>query len=153
MWKTEYLLQLDEIDDQHKHFFALCGEVAQLAETATRKKESIVSTIKALGMLRAYAFLHFRTEEEIMLRHGFPKYLKHTGCHNNYLEKMIVYEKGFKALLENLDQNAEGGKLLKTFLKEVSEFVVEWWSTHIQEQDALYAVHIKEKKPQDLIPR
>ena len=151
IWKTEYLLQLDEIDEQHEHFFSLCGDVAYLAETITSKKHSIVPIIKALGVLRGYAFQHFRTEEELMLKFGFPGYLKHTGFHNSYLEKMMFFEKGFKALLADTTKEGDEVKMLRQYLREVSEFTAEWWGTHIQEQDSLYAAHIHEKRPKNLV--
>ena len=150
LWKQEYLLELDVIDDQHKHFFELCGNIIQIAENATCDQESISLVIRALGGLRTYAFLHFKTEEDIMLKFGFPSYLQHTGYHNGYLQKMMQFESGFKALLTDLKKEGMENELLRTFLKDVAEFITDWWSVHIVEQDSKYAAHIREKRMSDL---
>lgn len=150
LWKTEYLLNLDEIDSQHQHFFAMCTEIVQMAETVTLEKSSIRNIIRALGSLRTYAFLHFKTEEDIMLKFGFPGYLDHAGYHNGYLQKMMEFETGFKALLSELGKSEHDEAMLKTFLKDVSGFVADWWGDHIVNQDAKYATHIKDKKKSSL---
>ncbi len=147
LWKPEYLLNLDIIDEQHQHFFRLCGVVVHLAGVAESQKSSVNEVIKALGAMRGYAFLHFKTEEEIMLQSGFPGYLKHTGYHNHYLQKMMEFETGFKALLSEMGQGEKDNEMLRIFLKEMSEFIAEWWSVHIVTQDSLYAAHVKASKP------
>ena len=150
LWKQEYLLNLDEIDDQHRYFFKLCGDVIQIAERATCDNDSISSIIRALGTIRTYAFLHFKTEEDIMLKYGFPGYLKHTGYHNGYLQKMMEFESGFRKLLIDMKNPSMDDKLLRQFLIGVAEFIADWWSIHIVTQDAKYADHIKDKRKPDL---
>ncbi|MDC0335851.1 hemerythrin family protein [Pseudodesulfovibrio sp.] len=150
LWKQEYLLHLDEIDDQHRHFFELCGNVVQLAEKATCNKDSIAAIIRALGSLRTYAFFHFKTEEDVMLQFGFPGYLSHTGYHNSYLQKMMEFESGFRSLLVDMKKGGMDNELLRRFLKDVAEFITDWWGVHIVTQDAKYAEHVIKKHKSDL---
>jgi len=147
LWKQEYLLDLDTIDEQHQRFFDFCGELVQLAERAPTNDKGIQQTIKTLGAMRAYAFLHFKTEEELMLKFSFPGYLKHTGFHNSYLQKMMAFENEFKALLLKMKEDAPVEDEMKSFLLDMSEYIANWWGTHIVKQDTAYAKHIKERKP------
>ncbi|WP_092160597.1 bacteriohemerythrin [Maridesulfovibrio ferrireducens] len=71
IWKQEYLLDLDTIDEQHKMFFEMTGRIVQLAETVS-EAHSVEKIIQAIGALRTYAFLHFKTEEELLLKYAFP---------------------------------------------------------------------------------
>lgn len=150
LWKPNYLLNLDVIDEQHKHFFQLVGVVVQYAEMASGGKESVAKVIRMLGAIRSYAFLHFKTEEDLMLKYGFPYYLKHAEHHNSYLQKMMDFELEFKGLLSELKKDGPDDELLRTFLKDVSEFIASWWETHILSQDSKYAKFIKEKRSANL---
>lgn len=146
LWKQQYLLDLDTIDDQHQHFFELCGRIVQLAERPTFTDKGVKDIIQAIGGMRTYAFLHFKTEEELMLQFNFPGYLHHTGFHNNYLKKMMEFENAFKSLLVKLKENEPLDNELKQFLLDMSEYIANWWATHIVKQDVIYAKHIKERK-------
>ncbi|WP_291329823.1 hemerythrin domain-containing protein [Desulfovibrio sp. UCD-KL4C] len=62
LWKQDYLLDIDTIDEQHKHFFEMTAQIIRLAEKL-RDDNSVEKIIQAVGALRTYAFLHFKTEE------------------------------------------------------------------------------------------
>ena len=146
LWKQEYRLDLDVIDTQHKQFFSLCAEVAQLAETTTSDRKAVEIVIRKLGAIRSYAFFHFKTEEEIMLKFRYPGYLEHTSFHNGYLQKMIEFEQEFRELLSGVAKGEGDDQKLRAYLGGLSEFVADWWGDHIVSQDRLYAAHIKENK-------
>lgn len=146
LWKQQYLLDLDIIDEQHQHFFALCGEIVQLAERPTITDSGIKDIIQSIGAMRTYAFLHFKTEEELMLQFSFPGYLHHTGFHNTYLKKMMEFENSFKALLTKLKSKEPTESEMKQFLLDMSDYIANWWAIHIVKQDTLYAKHVKNRK-------
>lgn len=143
LWKNEYVLELDVIDQQHRKFFSLCGEVVQLAEKTTCDKKSIKEIIRALGAMRSYAFLHFKTEEDLMLKHHYPGYLKHTDYHNSYLHRMMGFESAFKKMLVDVEKSTDCETLFRSFLKELGDFITDWWGAHIVSQDAKYADFIR----------
>ncbi len=142
LWKNEYVLELDAIDTQHKKFFSLCGEIVQLAETTKCDKKSISEIIRSLGAMRTYAFLHFKTEEDLMLKHHYPGYLDHTTFHNSYLQRMMGFESAFKKILVDVDKADNCESLFRSFLTELADFITDWWGAHIVSQDAKYAKHI-----------
>lgn len=146
LWKQQYLLDLDTIDDQHKYFFKLCGGIVQLAEYPTTTAIGVKDVIQAIGGMRTYAFLHFKTEEELMLQFSFPGYLHHTGYHNAYLTRMMKFENTFKSLLLKLKSKEQIEDKIKQFLLDMSDYIANWWATHIVKQDTIYAKFIKDHK-------
>jgi len=146
IWKSDYILDLDTIDEQHKSFFNLCGKIIQLAEQELTDENGIRDIIRMLGAMRAYAFLHFKTEEELMLKFGFPEYLTHTGFHNIYLQNMMTFEKDFKQLLTKIKSGETIEEKMKQFLINMSDYIANWWGTHILQLDTVYAKHIKKTK-------
>ncbi|MBI9078144.1 MAG: hemerythrin family protein [Pseudodesulfovibrio sp.] len=146
LWKPDYLLNLDTIDEQHKKFFELCRIIAQHAEQELTTDTSFKTTIRLLGAMRAYAFIHFKTEEELMLKYGFPEYLNHTEIHNIYLQKMMTFEQDFKQLLTRMNNKENIEEDMKLFLITMSEYIANWWGTHILQVDTVYAEFIKKTK-------
>jgi len=92
LWKPAYLLEIDEIDDQHKRFFELCMEQSQLCERA-RKGEAITirHIIRAMFALRNYAFYHFHTEEALLVKYRFPDVYGHIRLHDTFLRKLMEF--------------------------------------------------------------
>ncbi|WP_031479466.1 bacteriohemerythrin [Maridesulfovibrio frigidus] len=136
LWKQEYLLDLDSIDEQHKKFFEMTAGIVQLAERI-ENAHAIEQIIKAIGGLRTYAFLHFKTEEELLLKYAFPGYLHHTTFHNMYLENMIKFEKEFKVLLKKKHDGEDVNVAMVEYLTHMADYVAGWWAEHIVKQDTI----------------
>ncbi len=145
LWKQEYLLDLDSIDDQHKKFFEMTAGIVQLAE-GIENDRAIGQIIKAIGGLRAYAFLHFKTEEELLLKYAFPGYLHHTTFHNFYLENMINFETEFKELIKRKNDGDDINVAMVEYLTQMADYVAGWWAEHIVKQDTIYAKYIIEQR-------
>ncbi|MDP3525175.1 MAG: hypothetical protein Q8S27_11390, partial [Hoeflea sp.] len=70
LWKPEYLLAIDVIDEQHKGFFEICMRSAMLCEAARTRPIQLEDIIQLIYNMRAYAFRHFFTEETLLLKYG-----------------------------------------------------------------------------------
>jgi hemerythrin len=78
-----------------------------------------------LEKLASYTMEHFRDEEHLMVKYGYPNFSDHQNKHLKMQQKV-------KSLL--LESNS--GKQLLTF--KVSKFLVDWLNKHILRTDMKY---------------
>jgi hemerythrin len=111
-WKVEYDTGIAEIDLQHHFFLALIKRLnAELATcTDARYRERL------LDELAKYALFHFTSEENLMIKFGYPDFDRH---HRLHLE-----------LIDELSWRAQG-KSHESFL----DFLVTWFLKHTVEED------------------
>jgi len=156
LWKPEYLLDLDTIDSQHKRFFELCLNLAHLCEPDQGQVVGRKEVIRAIFELRQYAFLHFGTEETLMVKHGYGECLAHFREHDGYLERLRGFVEdvaklsgsasGIAAKGADAEQGAGADKGLLDLARRLADWAAGWWGGHILEHDKQYARVIKEKK-------
>jgi hemerythrin len=83
-WKEEYQINVRVIDAQHRRLAALVGEVHDHV-AAGRPAETVG---EVLDELVRFTRLHFATEEELMLKYGFPHYAEHRAEHKGLLHQL-----------------------------------------------------------------
>ncbi len=146
LWKPEYLLDIDIIDEQHKSFFDLCLNSAMLCEAARTKPIQLHDLIHVIFNMRAYAFKHFYTEETLLLKYGYPRIYGHASLHDIFLRTLQEFT---AELHEHLAKAQTAGP--EAFLANatrVNDDLTNWWGEHILTADQDYARHIRERKGQ-----
>lgn len=125
VWRDEFLVGVEELDNQHKQLFRIAGDIHSLLKNQliTDKYDQI---LKLMEELKDYTIFHFSTEEEYMRKIGFRKYFSHKVEHDDFIEKINNVD------LNKIDQNHE------QYLLEILDFVVNWISEHILEADKTY---------------
>ncbi len=105
VWKDEYIVGIEEIDTQHKHFFEIFDELDELLKNYSDENEE--SLIFASDKLLNYALYHFSTEEVYLEKCACPAAQEHISSHDTYREKMQILRdnirkpnkiEGFKAI-------------------------------------------------------
>ncbi|MDO8959893.1 MAG: hemerythrin domain-containing protein [Rhodocyclaceae bacterium] len=111
-WKREYDTGVAEIDLQHHFFLALITRLNTELATCTdaRYRERL------LDELAKYALFHFTSEENLMIKFGYPDFDRH---HKLHLE-----------LIDELSWRTQG-KSHESFL----DFLVTWFLKHTVEED------------------
>lgn len=143
MWKAKYLLDIENIDNQHQHYFSICSKIANLCDLARSGKDVTFGTfLVAIFEMRSYAFKHFLTEENLFKKYRYPNSFAHIELHDQYLEvirnftiKIKAYHRQAKAIVDH-DFLAEA--------EELTNFALNWWAKHIMEEDRKYAEFINE---------
>lgn len=84
-WKDDYLLNIEEIDDQHKELFRIAEDAFNLLknEYLIDKYDRIVALINEL---KNYTVFHFSSEEEYMRSIGYQDLLSHRVEHQKFIE-------------------------------------------------------------------
>ena len=129
-WSDEYLIGIDEIDEQHKRFF---GTAHQLYDDILNC-EGEKSVAEAVEFLRNYANKHFQTEEAFMRKCEFPRLEEHKRLHVQFFESL-------DQLVEDLNVFGPSQHLADRAL----EIAQDWLIDHIADEDNLYASHLRKQ--------
>lgn len=143
LWKPEYLLEIDVIDEQHKGFLEICVEAAHLCERAHKTPLKATGIIRTLYRMRCYAFKHFHTEESLLLKHNYPKLFEHFSYHDEFLRALQGYTSEIHDFLSKGDKGEEG---LLTVANRINDYVGNWWGEHILNHDKQYVEFIKDRR-------
>lgn len=124
-WKDAYSVQVPEIDEQHKRLVAIINRLqdAMLQGKGRAVIESVLSD------LEDYTRTHFTFEEELLAKSGYPKFMAHEAQHS-----------GFIAKLTQLRDEYRSGSI--TMSVQVMEFVRDWLTQHILQDDKAYSEHM-----------
>jgi len=125
VWKPEYSVGVDVLDDQHRRLF----EIVNRAYDAVKHRNVAPITHELLKQLVEYTEYHFRTEEALMKKGRFPEYEAHMQIHLKLTNNIKTFQR----------------RVLNGELKldsEILEFLQEWLVVHICEEDKRYAPYV-----------
>ena len=120
-WKDDYALGVDVIDKQHKRLVELIDQLFSAMKTGKGREV----TAKVLGELDDYTQTHFRQEEDLMRKGGYPDFTPHLGKHEAFVKKLNGYR-----------QDHAAGKLALNV--ELMNWLRDWLKSHILETDPKY---------------
>ena len=91
-WSTEYSVEVDSIDKQHQKLFAMLNGLHDAMKVG--KGSQRVPLI--LGELVQYTREHFASEENLMLRAGYPDYDRHKAEHDKLTRDVMQMVRDFE---------------------------------------------------------
>lgn len=124
-WDESYSVGNDRIDWQHKKLIDMINEFYQNLQDRL-PKEGISVLIKRLN---DYIEVHFKTEEDILRKIGYPRLDAHIIEHEKFIKKVHDIEK----------RHNEGTLLLTV---ELTSFLKDWLKDHILRKDKHYKDYI-----------
>ncbi len=122
-WKPEYEVGVLIIDEQHRGIVAAINSLYY----ATQHGMGGSMLPHVVGMVTEYASIHFRTEEELFEKCGFPGGVEHRKLHKTLSHETIAV--GRSSVEEHDPQK---------FL----HFMKEWWIDHICNADMAFKKHL-----------
>ncbi|MGC4048345.1 MAG: bacteriohemerythrin [Paludibaculum sp.] len=124
-WKDAYSVQVPEIDEQHKRLVAIINRLqdAMLQGQGRAVIESVLSD------LEDYTRTHFTFEEDLLAKHGYPKFMAHEAQHRAFVAQLMQLRAEYRA-----------GSI--TMSVQVMEFMKDWLTQHIMQEDRGYSVHL-----------
>jgi len=124
LWKDDYLVGVDKIDQQHKILFAMLGDLLELREDVGSINERVAKLASLVEHLNNYAVYHFRTEEFLIHRYVASdiSVVAHKEAHGSYANSMQGFEGRFQA-----------GDV--SVVNDLIDFIYGWWVSHIMETD------------------
>jgi hemerythrin-like metal-binding protein len=127
-WTNQLSIGIAAVDSQHQRLVELVNSLFD--SLSAGNASTVMPEIKQ--ELIKYTKIHFRFEEELMQRNGYPKIDEHKAEHNKLVSEVEIMEKKFKS----------GNSELVKFLKQ-------WLVEHIKLADKEYGDYIVGLKAQD----
>ena len=130
-WQEEFSLGISEIDEQHKKMLAIINHLNDLFENHQHHNEAEIDSV--IKELSDYAIYHFQTEKKYFDLYGYENAAEHLKIHDQYRQKIDEWRTRYDA-----------DKDPKIFF-EISEFLQNWWTWHINNTDRAYVPFLKSK--------
>ncbi len=127
-WGPAFEIGIRTIDEQHRRLVGMVNEFYH----RLREGASKVDLERLLAGLIDYTATHFRTEEELFDKYGYPDGEIHKKIHQKLVEKVLSYKKRVEA--------GEAGVAY-----DLLAFLKSWLSNHICVTDKKYGPFLREK--------
>jgi hemerythrin len=121
-WSEKFSVGVEKLDEQHKRIIGMFNRLVSTPEALDANSEAISEILTAMT---SYALEHFKTEEALMKKHGFPDFEEHRQEHVTYRKKAIDFSTAAGLGVESTPQ------ILVAYLSD-------WWTHHILEEDMKY---------------
>jgi len=125
VWKEIYSVGNPQIDEQHQKLFEIANRFSRAYDENTGS-ESLTSIFEEL---LAYTQFHFRDEEALMKKCGFPDFDKHRANHDKLINVVLSLKKNFEAGEDGIEER-------------IMEFLKMWLNGHILGMDRSYRSHV-----------
>lgn len=129
IWKDEYSVGIEAIDDDHKKLLNLINQF----QTAVHYRTEPEFEDEAFAAVLDYTKTHFQREEQLMSEHGYPKFEAHQQEHR----KMIAQVEASLAQYK--------GEQRHVALKRLLAFLKNWLINHINGTDQAYSGFLRDK--------
>jgi hemerythrin len=127
-WSSELSVGVDDIDQQHKRLIGMVNDL----DDAMRKGKGKEILGRIIDKMNGYTVTHFKTEEDLFTRFGYPESASHRKEHASFVNKSAEIKGDFLS-----------GKLALSI--EVMGFLGKWWKDHILGTDRKYSKFFAEK--------
>ncbi|MCL2839289.1 MAG: hemerythrin family protein [Defluviitaleaceae bacterium] len=122
--------KVSQIDTQHKELFKRINDVVAMGMKSVSKEE----TDKTFKFLGDYINAHFRDEEALQRKSGYPKYDWHRDQHKQFVE-------AFNKLKLEYNQNGPSA----AFTLQLNKSIIDWIVKHIRHVDIELGKFLNEK--------
>jgi len=123
-WNQNYSVGVAAMDAEHKRLVELTNGLYEAM--AAGKAGDIMDAV--IDDLVDYTRVHFRHEEDLMERHGYPKLAEQQKAHRDFVARV-------EALAAEV-RNKKTGLVLRT-----ADFLKKWLVGHIQGMDREYSAY------------
>ena len=114
---------IDIVDAQHRE---LVDAVNDFIGSADKARDPVVLT-ETLDFMAKYCVMHFKTEQDLMNKCGYPACTLHDNQHKLFVDRFVEYKTQFQ----------EEGFTSKLFV-DLSHFLVTWIVNHIKVSDVAF---------------
>lgn len=129
-WRDDLAIGVDQIDSQHKE---LMGRFDMLL-TACREGKGGDELRHLVAFLNDYVVSHFRDEEALQRKVGFPDYESHRQEHAAFIVRLTE-------LKQRID---EDGEVLVDHVLDTNKMLLDWLIKHISVRDRAIGRHINQ---------
>ncbi|NLD35749.1 MAG: hemerythrin family protein [Desulfatiglans sp.] len=122
IWDDRSKLGIPIIDEQHRSLISTINSLYFYIQN----RVDWISIKSIMIILQQYTNIHFKTEEGLLEKAGYPDLTNHINLH----QKIVVET---KRISQNIAADPE----------EILSFLKNWWVHHINYEDKKYVSHMK----------
>ena len=127
-WNESYSVKIAQIDSQHKKLVDIINDLHNSMK-AGKSKEVLG---KILNQLIDYTANHFKTEEDLFSKYGYPESTTHKRQHGDFVGQVTKYKSDY-----------ENGKSVLSI--DIMVFLKDWLLEHIAGTDKKYSSFLNSK--------
>ena len=131
IWKDEYKIGVELVDEQHKELFKRLGDFTQTVRSDKEKSDKKKEVEKTLSFMGEYVVTHFNAEEALQKKYKYPDFEKHHQIHDD-----------FKAEVAKFQQKYQANAYDEDFVMEFSGRLLTWLINHVASTDQDIGEHI-----------
>lgn len=135
IWKEEYKIGVDLIDDQHKELFTRLNSFIKTVRSNEDKEKKAKKVEETLNFMAEYVVEHFNAEEALQRKYKYPAYENHHQIHENFKKEIIEFQNEFKE--NSYDED---------FVMEFSGRLLSWLINHVANTDQDIGAYINQVK-------
>jgi len=141
IWKDEYKIGVELVDQQHKELFKRLGNFIQNVRSDKEDSEKKEEVEKTLNFMGEYVAVHFDAEEELQKKYNYPDFENHHQIHED-----------FKAEVADFQRKYRENEYDEDFVMEFSGRLLTWLIIHVASTDQDIGEHINNfrKKEEEL---
>ncbi len=124
VWNEQNNLGINIIDEQHRSIVSTINTFHYFVKKEIGD-EAVNSVLK---ILEQYTYLHFKTEEALILEANYPEFQEHFELHKTLIKKT-------QEIARDVSINKDTDEIL--------HFLKKWWLNHINIEDRKYAPFVK----------
>lgn len=125
-WSDEFKLGLPAIDAEHRELLEVCNQFLE----AVRTQQPVPTLAGILDTMILRTRAHFRAEERMLDRHGYPGLVGHKAEH----DRLLLQAEVLRARLAEVSHQDEMGNVTM----EAAAFLQTWLLDHIRTNDRPY---------------
>lgn len=115
LWKDEYKVGIDKVDEQHRQLFDKIEHLLEIAKSGSRESNRR-ECMEVIDFLVNYTIFHFETEEKLQKEKRYVSYEEHVKIHREFTNTVLVYK-------DMLSSNFSS-KTLKSFIGTLLAWLV-----------------------------
>ncbi len=131
IWKDEYKIGVELVDQQHQELFKRLGDFIQTVRSDKEKSEKKVEVEKTLNFMGEYVVTHFDAEEALQKKYNYPDFENHHQIHED-----------FKAEVAEFKQKYQESEYDEDFVMQFSGRLLTWLINHVATTDQDIGEHI-----------
>jgi hemerythrin len=138
IWKDEYRIGVELVDEQHQELFKRLGDFIQNVRSDKEKSEKKKEVEKTLNFMGEYVVTHFDAEEALQKKYNYPDFEKHHQIHED-----------FKTEVAEFQQKYQENEYDEDFVMEFSGRLLTWLINHVAATDQDIGEHINSAKTKE----
>lgn len=91
LWKEEYKVGIDKIDEQHRQLFDKIEQLLEIAKSGD-KRSNQKKCMEIIDFLVDYTVFHFNTEEALQRERKYVSYAQHIKIHTEFKNTVQAYK-------------------------------------------------------------